>query len=253
MTTRRDPYRGIAHHYDRQMMDWYAATYGKRLFATLDDRGLAGCSILDAGCGTGTLALALASRGHKVTGLDLSAALLGEARAKDRSRAVRWVDGDVAEFDLGESYDAITCVADVLNHLEALDDWERAFRCFARHLRPGGYVFFDVLTCLGLERLDTYTTQDRAGGILILGVIWEPASRCSTLKITSLAPAADHPGLYERASDTIPEWGHPVADIVDRLLRAGFCDPERPWAVSDDPEVEERLTVLARRDGPHAD
>jgi SAM-dependent methyltransferase len=246
MVGRHDAYRGIARHYDLHKMDWYAATYGKRLRKILTDRGLAGCSVLDAGCGTGTLALAMAGHGHRVTGLDLSEALLGEARAKDASRAVRWVHGDVTESDLGETFDAITCVADVLNHLETLDDWERAFRCFARHLRPGGYLIFDVLTCLGLERQDTYSTQDRNGGVLILGVIWEPASRRSTLKITSFVPA-DRPGLYERASETISEWGHPVAAIDDRLTRAGFGQPERPWADSEDPEAEERLAVLAPR------
>ncbi len=177
MTEPRDAYRGIARHYDLQRMDWYAHTYGRRLYRLLDERGLSRCRVLDAGCGTGTLALELHGRGHEVTGLDLSGALLEEARKKDREGSVRWTRGDITAFDLGERFDLIVSVTDVLNHLETLDDWERAFRCFARHLRPGGYVFFDLLTCLGLERQDTYTIQDREDGVLLLGVIWEPAVR----------------------------------------------------------------------------
>ena len=246
MTQRHDSYRGIAPHYDLHMMDWYATTYGRRLQALLKERGLAGSKLLDAGCGTGTLAVALAGEGYRVTGVDLSEGLLDVARRKDANGAVRWIRADITRLALGETFDVITTVADVLNHLETIDEWERAFRCFAAHVRPGGCLLFDVLTSLGLERQDAYTTHDREDRVLILGIIWEPATRRSTMKITSFVPA-DRPGLYERASETITEWGQPVAGIYDRLKRAGFSEPERPWTNAEDPEAEERLAVLARR------
>jgi SAM-dependent methyltransferase len=246
MSDRHDSYRGIARHYDLHRMDWYAFTYGKRLQTLLAERGLAGSKILDAGCGTGTLAIALAGAGYTVAGVDLSEALLEVARGKDTRKAVRWVHGDLTRLDLAETFDAVTSVADVLNHLETLDDWERAFRRLAAHLRPGGYLLFDVMTCFGLEHLDAYTIHDRESGALILGVIWEPPTRRSTLKITSFVPAG-RPGLFERVSETITEWGQPVGAIFERLTRSGFGDPERLWAASEDPEADERLAVLARR------
>ena len=246
MTERHDAYRGIARHYDLHMMDWYAATYGNRLRTLLTERGLTGSKVLDAGCGTGTLALALASQGYRVTGVDLSEALLAVAREKDPKGTVRWLEGDITNLSLGETFDVITSVADVLNHLDTLDEWERALRCFAAHLRPGGCLLFDVMTSHGLEHLDTYTTQDREDRLLILGIIWEPATRRSTLKMTSFIPAGG-PGLYERASETITEWGQPVAEIYACLRRAGFGEPERLWAIAPDPEADERLAVLAGR------
>jgi SAM-dependent methyltransferase len=246
VSARHDPYAHIAPHYDRQMMDWYATTYGRRLQALLEERALAGSKILDAGCGTGTLALALADAGYDVTGVDLSEALLAVARTKDRRGAVRWVQGDITALELAERFDLVTSVADVLNHLESLDEWERAFRRFAAHLQPGGHLFFDVLTTAGLERMDVYSVEDRPGRVQILGIIWEPASRRSTLKITSFVPAGPG-GLYTRASDTITEWAQPVAGILERLACAGFAAAERLWTHADDPESEERLAVLARR------
>ncbi|MBZ5639106.1 MAG: class I SAM-dependent methyltransferase [Acidobacteriia bacterium] len=246
MSDRHDAYRGIARHYDLQRMDWYAFTYGKRLQTLLTERGLAGSRILDAGCGTGSLAIALSKAGYTVTGVDLSEALLEVARAKDDRKAVRWVQGDLAELDLGETFDAITSVADVLNHLETLDEWERVLGRLALHLAPGGYLFFDAMTCHGLEHLDSYTIHDRENATLILGIIWEPPTRRSTLKLTSFVPA-DRPGLFERVSETITEWGQPVAAIFERLKRAGFAEIERLWGTSDEPEADERLTVLARR------
>ena len=114
------------------------------------------------------------------------------------------------------------------------------------NLKKTAILFFDILTSLGLKRQDTYSIEDREDGVLILGIVWEPSTCRSTMKITSFVPA-DRPGLYERASETITEWGQPVAGIYDRLKRAGFSEPERPWTNAEDPEAEERLAVLARR------
>jgi len=147
---------------------------------------------------------------------------------------------------LGETFDGITCVSDVLNHLPTLEEWEQAFRSFHRHLNPGGWLFFDSMTCHGLAEQDAYSTNDRASKVLLLGVIWEPATRRSTMKITSFVPV-EGTFLWERATETITEWGQPVQEIYDRLARAGFQPPERLWPQGEDPEKEERLAVLVRR------
>jgi len=80
-----------------------------------------------------------------------------------------------------------------------------------------------------------------------LAIIYERAARRSTLKVTSFAPASASLGLYERAQETITEWGQPVVDVLARFTRAGLSEIERVWATGDDPEDEDRLTVLARR------
>ena len=246
MTERHDAYRGFAAHYDVHMMDWYASVYGARLREHLENRGLTGGKVLDAGCGTGTLALQLAAAGYDVTGLDLSEALLEKARAKDENKKVRWFQGDITRLALGETFDGITCVSDVLNHLSSIEEWEQALRGFHRHLNPGGWLFFDAMTCHGLAELDTYTTNDRPRHVLLLGVIWEPSTRRSTMKITSFVPV-EGTVLWERATESITEWGQPVAEIYARLAGAGFQPPERLWPEDEDPVKEERLAVLVRR------
>jgi len=246
VTERVDSYAGFARHYDLHGWDWYASTYGERLFRLLGDRGLAGSRVLEAGCGTGTLALELARRGYRVTGVDLSQAMLDVAREKDEGRRVEWRRADVTDLDLGATFDVVTCVGDILNHLEDLAAWAGALQGFARHLRPSGLLFVDAMTSLGLERLQGFTVRETAHSTLIVGSIWEPASRRSTLKITSFVrdPAT---GRYGRASDAITEWGQPVADVLRSMAAAGFDAVERPFAVAADPEAEERLAVLARR------
>jgi SAM-dependent methyltransferase len=248
VTEPQDPYRQFASHYDAHRCDWYAGAFGPRLFPLLAERGYPGSRVLDAGCGTGTLALAFAERGYAVCGLDLSEAMLAVARGKDPESKVAWRRGDVTSFDLLDRgpVDVVTCVGDTLNHLPALDDWQRALDRFADHLRPGGALYLDVLTRRGLARLDRYTVVDDPDHALILGFIFEPQTGRSTMKLTSFVPAGEA-GLFERVSETVTEWGQPVDGIMDRLHRSGFRHVERLWSDADDPETEERLTLFAIR------
>lgn len=247
MTARHDAYAGFAGHYDLHGWDWYAGTYGARLRDLLAARGSGSSTILEAGCGTGTLALDLARAGFRVTGVDLSEPMLGVARAKDAEKEVTWRHGDVTRLDLGTSFDVVTCVADILNHLESLEDWARAFRAFAAHLRPGGFLFFDVMTCLGLQRLSGFTVRESERSMLVVGSIWEPSTRRSTMRVTSFVAGPGDTG-YRRAAETITEWGQPVADVLETLASSGFSGIERPFSTAADPEDEERLAVLARRE-----
>jgi SAM-dependent methyltransferase len=143
-------------------------------------------------------------------------------------------------------FDAVAAVGDVLNHLESLGEWEEAFRGVFRILRPGGAFFFDVMTIHGLSQLDLQTIQEKDGRTLLATTVWEPQSRRSTLKVTSFLPVPET-GLWDRASETIPEWGHPVQAILETLARAGFPGAERVFASEEDPEKDERLAVLALR------
>ena len=99
--------------------------------------------VLDAGCGTGQLAIALAARGARVTGVDLSPEMIRRANghAMARGVAVEWRTGDIAH--LAEPlavYDAI--LARVL--LQFVPDVPATLRELRRVLRPGGRLLASV-------------------------------------------------------------------------------------------------------------
>jgi glycine/sarcosine N-methyltransferase len=99
--------------------------------------------VLDAACGTGQHAIALAQRGYRVTGTDLSAAMVEQARenASQAGVEVRFeVAGLGQSASLGETYDAALCLGNSLPHLLTAEDLEATLADFAAVLRPGGLL-----------------------------------------------------------------------------------------------------------------
>src|SRR5918995_3844284 len=94
-----------------------------------------GDRVLDACCGTGDLAIQAERRGGKVVGLDFSERMLERARRK--SGAIEWVQGDALALPFGDGeFDAATVGFGVRN----LADLEGGLREAARVLRPGGKI-----------------------------------------------------------------------------------------------------------------
>jgi SAM-dependent methyltransferase len=108
------------------------AAWADRLAAWLPARP---GDLLDLGCGTGSLSLLAAERGHRVTGVDLSPAMVERARAKLAGRDAVFRVGDAARPPVGERrFDAVL----VRHVLWTLPDPGQVLRHWCGLLRPGG-------------------------------------------------------------------------------------------------------------------
>ena len=103
--------------------------------------GLEGASVLDVGCGGGILTEAMARRGARVTGIDLSEKALRVAQLHlvESGLDVRYENSAVE--DLAGEFDVVTCM-ELLEHVP--DPASMVASC-ARLARPGGRVFFSTI------------------------------------------------------------------------------------------------------------
>lgn len=93
-------------------------------------------TLLDIGCGGGKNILNL-KQGFTVTGLDLSPAML--AQAKTLNPECTLVQADMRTFRLGRSFDAVL-IDDAISHMSCRTDFVAAFRTACAHLNPGGVL-----------------------------------------------------------------------------------------------------------------
>ena len=131
----RNHFEGIAGDYDR----WKEkSSYYYRLLAEIcRERVPAGASVLEIGCGTGTLLHAL--RPSRGLGVDISPAMVEIAAAKFPSLAFRVADAEA--FDPGETFDYVI-IPDVVEHV---GDVGAMFRSARKACHAGSFV---IVTCV---------------------------------------------------------------------------------------------------------
>jgi SAM-dependent methyltransferase len=153
-------------------------------------RSFAPARVLDAGCGTGRVAIELADHGIDVVGVDIDPAML--ATARERAPEIDWRLGDLARADLGtDAFDLAVLAGNVL--LFTAPGTEGAVLAnVAGAVRPGGIVLagFSLraggygLAGLdadaeraGLTSLERWATWDRApfaGGDYVVAAFRRP-------------------------------------------------------------------------------
>ena len=102
-----------------------------------------GGSVLDVGCGTGTLACRLAKEGVEVSGVDPAPAMLQIASEKPGGKDARWHESDVKSLKLEEEFHTIVMTGHAfqvfLSDLELRD----SLQSIVRHLSPQGVFVFE--------------------------------------------------------------------------------------------------------------
>jgi SAM-dependent methyltransferase len=122
---------------------------------------LAPATVLDAGCGTGRVAIELARRGVVVVGVDHDPSML--ATAQRLGPDVGWIDADLAELDLGRVFDLVLMAGNVPLFTPSGTHGAVVAGC-ARHVSAGGVLVSGFQLGRGYE-LDSYDEHCRLAGL----------------------------------------------------------------------------------------
>ena len=141
-------YTAFAAVYDRLMRDVDYDGWAQYYAALLRKCGVAGGSVCECACGTGSLTVRLQRLGYGMTGVDLSAEMLSVAarKARDCGLTIPFVKQDMCALTLHKRQHAILATCDGVNYLTAPERARRFFRAAYAALRPGGALIFDVST-----------------------------------------------------------------------------------------------------------
>lgn len=99
---------------------------------------------LELGIGTGRIALPLAKRGVRVSGIDLSEAMVARLRAKPGGDAVDVAIGDFATTQVDGEFSLAYLVFNTINNLTTQDAQVACFENVSAHLQPGGAFVIEV-------------------------------------------------------------------------------------------------------------
>lgn len=212
-------YAEYAQAYDLLVTDpvepWAEAVHDRLLSS-----GWPSAVVLDAGCGTGRHAAALAAKGHHVDLADASERLLAQATSRNPSALALHVD--LCALTVSMTYQAVTCRG-VLNDMTTDAERDAVLRSLRGALSEGGMLMLDVREPEGSRR--------RADGV-------------SQRQTADLGPR----GVLEFTSTVTWEAGflHIVEDYKLRMPGSPadhrrFDFLMRPWSAQ---EIRERLTAV---------
>ncbi len=111
----------------------------------LKEKGNGGNLVLDLACGTGSLSFELVKLSYDVVATDKSEEMLSEAMNKSQTFGNPiFLNQSMQNLDLFGTIDAAVCTLDSINHIESIDDVEKAFERVSLFLNDGGLFVFDV-------------------------------------------------------------------------------------------------------------
>lgn len=209
--------------YHAMWADWYLPAALPALETLFFSRLAPGCRVLDLCCGSGHVTRELAKRGHRVTGVDNSAALIELARRELPGLDLRVADA--RQLEIAERFDAALSTFDSLNHILNFDELCGTFAGVRRLLEPEGLFVFDMnleeAYTMDLRQWTVSVTDDSVG--LVRGAYHSEDKLASTELIWFVKTEADRWTCHR---SVVHERCYSQQEILIGLREAGFTSLE---------------------------
>ena len=210
-------------------------------------------TILDLGCGTGTMTQLLAKRGYDMIGIDNAQEMLQIAMDK-RNRSgtdILYLMQDMRSFELYGAVGAVISVCDSMNYLLEDEDVVQTFRLVNNYLLPEGLFIFDFNTTYKYEVVigDATIAENRDNCSFIWENYYYADEQINEYDLTIFVREDEKADIFRRFQETHYQRGYSLEQMRDYLLQAGLAfveaiDADTRQEVTD---TSERIYVVARK------
>ena len=210
-------------------------------------------SILDLGCGTGTLTELMAKRGYDMIGIDNAQEMLQIALDKrDRSGLdILYLQQDMRSFELYGTVGAAISVCDSINYLLKDEDVVKTFRLVNNYLFAEGIFIFDFNTVYKYEVVigDATIAENREKCSFIWDNYYHDEQQINEYDLTVFVQEDEKTDTYRRFQETHYQRGYCLEQMQDYLRQAGLVfveavDADTHRGITD---TSERIYVVARK------
>ena len=244
-----DAYGALAYSYDRLTNDVDYKAVVDFYFEILKREGLQPRTAVDLACGTGSVAVLLAEKGLRVTGVDMSEEMLCVAsqKAQELTDPPMFVCQKLEQLRLPKAVDLAVCALDSLDYITDPACCEAAIARVYKALNPGGCFIFDVNTPEKLKAMDGQVFLDEDDDVYCL---WRGEFNADTNICTYGMDLFQRRGdLWERSWETHEEYAYSRQQLVGYLRKAGFTSiavyADRLFEAPR--EGEQRIYIKARK------
>lgn len=229
-------YDALAASYDGLMADGSYRRRAAFLERRLKKSPIPVETVLDLGCGTGTIACLLAKRGYEVLAADGSEEMLTQAAAKAEGleRPPLFLLQEMPKLRLARPVDAVVSTLDSLNYLTRERDLRETFRHVRRWLKPGGLFLFDVNTPYKLRRMDGQLYMDETEeSVCVWRTFFSEKKRVCTYQVDLFRLRPD--GAWDRSFEEHRERAWTEEELREYLTEAGFASVKLTGDLTDKP------------------
>lgn len=217
-----DAYHALAESYDRLTQDVDYEKIVAFYHAILAQEKLKPRTAVDLACGTGSVALILAEKGYRVTGVDMSEEMLTVAcqRAERLVRPPLFVCQQLQQLQLPRGVDMAVCALDGLDYILEPSDCQKAIRRVYKALNPGGIFIFDVNTPEKLRAMDGQVFLDEDEDVYCVwrGEFDDRSNICSYGMDLFQRDGA----VWNRSFEEHREYAYSQEQLTKYLRNAGF-------------------------------
>ena len=215
-----EAYHELAASYDRLTNDVDYPAVVAFYQDILQREGLQPRTAVDLACGTGSVAVLLATLGMQVTAVDMSEEMLCEASQKAQDLPITFVCQQLQKLHLPRGVDLAVCALDSLDYILDPADCAEAIRRIYRVLNPGGCFIFDVNTPEKLRAMDGQTFLDEDDDVYCVwrGEFDEETNICSY----GMDLFQRSGTVWHRSFEEHREYAYSIPQLTAFLKDAGF-------------------------------